>query len=752
MELDRRAFLRSVGAAGVGGVSLPVLADRIAATNPVEGPDSRFGVLMDIPNCIGCRKCEYACEEAAGFGPPPIETYDDKSVFALHRRPDPKRYTTVNEFPNPADPGKPVYVKVQCMHCNEPGCASACLTNAFRKTPEGAVIYDERVCIGCRYCMVACPFDIPAYTYDDPYSPVIRKCTMCFERVTRQGDIPACVKICPQEALTFGRRGDLIELGREKITHNPGKYVQHIYGEHEVGGTSWMYISSRPFEELDFRTDLGTTPYPELTKGFLSAVPLVLILWPALLMGSYAFTGRRQQLGLSNPANPHGGLLELGESVERRPASAQPKPQGELPHAELPEASGTDRAAQEPPRRHTDWRAWVTDKLFMGLSPGQYAKALVTPFNVIAALILCVGLPVTWIRFTRGLAATTHLSDDYPWGLWIGFDVLCGVGLAGGGYVLASTVYLFGLKDYRPLLRPAILTGFLGYFFVVVGLCYDLGRPWRLPYPMLVSYGVTSVMFLVGWNVALYLTVQLLEFCPAIFEWLDLKTLRRWAEKLTIGATVFGVILSTLHQSALGALFLLAPGKVHPLWYSPFIPVFFFISSIIAGLAMVVVESALSHRIFRTQVADHGPGEIDRLVVGLGRAASVLLFTYFCLKWLGVAHGQHWALLNTPYGYLFLLEVFGFVLAPCLLYAHAARRQNAGLVRFTSVLTVLGILLNRLNVSLIAYQWDHQTRYFPHWMEFMVTITIVTVGLLTFRWIANRMPVLYDHPRYAAAH
>lgn len=543
----------------------------------------------------------------------------------------------------------------------------------------------------------------------------------------------------------------MIDLGREKITHNPGKYVPHIYGEHEVGGTSWMYISSKPFKELDFRTDLGTTPYPELTKGFLSAVPLVLILWPALLMGSYAFGRRRQELDVSNPANPHGGLLELGESVERLPASAQPKPQGALPHAELPEAGGTDRAAEEPPRRHTDWRAWVTDKLFLGLSPGQYAKQLVTPFNLVATAILCVGLPITWIRFTRGLAATTNLSDNYPWGLWIGFDVLCGVALAGGGYVLASTVYLFGLKDYRPLLRPAILTGFWGYFFVVVGICYDLGRPWRLPYPMLVSYGVTSVMFLVSWHVALYLTVQLLEFCPAIFEWLDLKTLRRWAEKLTIGATVFGVILSTLHQSALGALFLLAPGKVHPLWYSPFIPVFFFISSIIAGLAMVVVESTLSHRIFRAQVADHGPGEIDRLVVGLGRAASVLLFTYFCLKWLGVAHGQHWEHLNTPYGYLFLLEVFGFVLVPCLLYAHAARWQNAGLVRFTSVLTVLGILFNRLNVSLIAYQWDHQTRYFPHWMEFMVTITIVTVGLLALRWIANRMPVLYEHPQYSVA-
>jgi len=400
------------------------------------------------------------------------------------------------------------------------------------------------------------------------------------------------------------------------------------------------------------------------------------------------------------------------------------------------------------PTRAMGWRAWLADKLFMGKPFSEYARGLVTPFNVVAAMILCVGLPVTFIRFTRGLAATTNLSNDYPWGLWIGFDVLCGVALAAGGFVLGSAVYLFGLRDYHCLVRPAILTGFLGYFFVVVGLCYDLGRPWRLPYPMLVSYGVTSVMFLVGWHVALYLTVQFLEFCPALFEWLDLRKLRKWVGRLTIGATVFGVILSTLHQSALGALFLLAPHKMHPLWYSPFIPLFFFVSAVIAGLAMVVFESMLSHRVFHHQLAGRSPVRTDRLVIGLGKAASVLLFTYFCLKWMGVAHGQHWDLLNTPYGYVFLLEVFGFVLAPALLYAVAVRRQSAALVRFTSVLVILGIIFNRLNVSLITFQWDHEARYFPHWMEFAVTITIVTVGLLTFRWIVNRMPVLYDHPDY----
>jgi Ni/Fe-hydrogenase subunit HybB-like protein len=397
-------------------------------------------------------------------------------------------------------------------------------------------------------------------------------------------------------------------------------------------------------------------------------------------------------------------------------------------------------------------QSWLADKLFMGQPFNDYLRGLITPFNFIALIILCIGLPIAWIRFTQGLEATTNLTDNYPWGLWIGFDVLVGVALAAGGFVLGSAVHLFGMRQYYPLVRPAILTGFLGYFFVVVGLCFDLGRPWRLPYPMIVSYGVTSVMFLVGWHVATYLTVQLLEFCPAIFEWLNLKKLRKWAVWLTIGATVFGVILSTLHQSALGALFLLAEGKVHPLWYSPFIPIFFFASAVIGGITMVIFESMLSHRIFHSQVADHDPAETDRLVIGLGKAASVLLFTYFCLKWIGVAHGQCWEYLNTSYGYWFLLEVFGFVLLPCFLFGIAVRNQNAMLVRYTAVLTVLGIVLNRLNVSVITFQWNLEDRYFPHWMEFAVTIMVVTVGLITFRWIVNRMPVLYVHPDYPPEH
>jgi len=397
-------------------------------------------------------------------------------------------------------------------------------------------------------------------------------------------------------------------------------------------------------------------------------------------------------------------------------------------------------------------RSWISQKLLLGKSFSAYVKDLQSPFNVIAAVILAVGLPITWIRFTKGIGAVSNLSNNNPWGLWIGVDVLSGVALAAGGFAVGTAVHLLGARKYHPVVRPAVLTGFLGYFFVVVGLCYDLGRPWRLPYPMIVSYGVTSVMFLVGWHVALYLTVQFVEFSPAVFEWLGWKKIREWAAKLTVIATVFGAILSTLHQSALGALFLLTPGKLHPLWYSPFLPVFFFISAIAAGITMVIFEGMLSHRIFGDQVSAADHHSFDDLTLGLGKAASAVLFTYFCLKWVGVAHDYRWAYLGTPMGRWFLLEVFAFILAPALLLFWATRIRRAELVRLGAVWAVTGVIFNRVNVSMVAMNWNNPDRYSPHWMEYVVTITVITVGLLTFRFIVNRMPVLYKHRDFDYEH
>ena len=398
--------------------------------------------------------------------------------------------------------------------------------------------------------------------------------------------------------------------------------------------------------------------------------------------------------------------------------------------------------------------SWIRENIFLGKSFRDYVKSNLTPFNFIAALILLIGIPVMAYRIIYGLGPSTNLTDNNPWGIWIGFDMMTGVALAAGGFVVGTAVHLFGMKEYRPLVRPAILTGFLGYLFAVIGLMFDLGRYYRLPYPMFVSLGVSSILFLVAWHVALYLTTQFVEWCPAIFEWLNMKKFRQWFIRLTLGATIFGVILSTLHQSALGSLFLLMPSKLHPLWYSSLIPVYFFVSAIIAGIAMVIVESMLSHRVFKEQVPkmamDHA--QFDRITIGLGKAASALLITYFCLKLIGVTHGNNWNLINTKYGYWWLVEVVGFVLIPAFLYAIGVRNENAKLIRVTSVITVIGIALNRVNQSIICFNWNIEEQYIPHWMEVTITITIITIGLLTFRWIINRMPILYDHPDYEIEH
>lgn len=293
MSVNRREFLKFAGAAGLA-VAAPSSA-HAASANRVS--NDWMGMLTDLTQCVGCRKCEWACKQANGLGDPqPIDAYDDKSVFDHKRRTDGLSLTVINRYPSTEPAGKPTYVKTQCMHCFEPACASACLVGAYRKSKQGPVVYDSSACIGCRYCMVACPFEMPAYTYDNPTSPVVSKCMMCFERIAGGKDAPACAKMCPVEAITFGKRSDLLTLARGKIAKDPKRYVNHIYGENEAGGTCWLYIAGRPFEELGFRTDVGTTPYPELTKGFLSAVPFIQTIYPAVLMGAYAFTRRREEL------------------------------------------------------------------------------------------------------------------------------------------------------------------------------------------------------------------------------------------------------------------------------------------------------------------------------------------------------------------------------------------------------------------------------------------------------------------------
>ncbi len=307
-RISRRGFLKGAGiAAGCVALSGLVKVPSALAAEDFQGYPDRYGMLTDITMCVGCRMCEFGCAKANHL-PEPKYPPATSAVFETKRRTDANTFTVVNRYTNPVS-GEPVYRKQQCMHCNEPACASACLVAALKKNPEGQVTYNENVCIGCRYCMVACPFNGLTYEYDDAATPAIRKCWMCFERF-QQGLIPACAEICPTKATIFGKRSDLLKIAKDRIAERPDLYVDHIYGETEVGGTGWMYISSVPFDLLGLPGNLGKTPYPEYTRDFLLGVPLVLTMWPGLLAGVNALIKRKERLAQDQGSGKHEGQVK----------------------------------------------------------------------------------------------------------------------------------------------------------------------------------------------------------------------------------------------------------------------------------------------------------------------------------------------------------------------------------------------------------------------------------------------------------
>jgi len=405
--------------------------------------------------------------------------------------------------------------------------------------------------------------------------------------------------------------------------------------------------------------------------------------------------------------------------------------------------------------RFNSFGSWLMDKLLMGRSWPEYAKSLATPFNVLAAAVLIASVPVFYMRYTQGLSTVVHASAEYPWGLLLSWGIFAGEPLFACGFLVATAYYILGYKEYKPLVRLGVVAGMLGYMFAASYLLIDLGRPWRLYYPMAMSFGPSSILFVVAWHVCLYVNVQLLEFTPAILEWLGSRRVHKWVVSATVGLVILGTVLTTIHQSALGAMYLITPHKLHPLWYSSYLPVFFLSSAVYAAIAFIIVLGWASVKFFRQRCDQSFLDSIEGNTLSLAKGAALAMYVYFALKVIGLAKDNLWMELATPYGNWYMLEMFGFVLAPAMLITYGVKSSSLFSIRFASMWAIAGILLNRVNVNLIAYNWfmpDHIKHIIPPLPEVSMIMAMVTLHLLLMRWILNRMPVLGQDSRYEDSH
>ena len=849
------------------------------------------GILIDTTKCIGCRSCQVSCKEwndlpgektavpRAGLGLQNPVTVSAKTLTLI----------TYHEVAEPGAPGglKYVFTKRQCMHCDDPACASACPVTALRKTAEGPVTYDSGKCIGCRYCVWACPFGAPTAEWDS-LTPKIRKCTMCYDRISQPAPaqlngrkltedekkrfaereaIPACVKQCPAGALEFGERDGLLAEAKRRIQGQPGKYVDHVYGEHEAGGTSTLYLASAPFAALGF-PQVGTRVYTDVSAAALHTVPLSVVGVGALL-GSYAVYQRRVEVAQAEPAPAaetpgaaaRGPYKPIGWA-EKTPAAAAASAPVPAPRPAAAAAPAATPAPQPEPRKLVPalrelssffiglggilflvrlaggWRAsaqltssyfwgtWIfSDYVWMGAAAGALvtagiiyllreqgrspggasgqpagkrgkagahlefapeARKPVTPTEGLLKLLIGFGVLSFLFRFAAGLGGSTHLSDTYPWGLWIAFDFVW-ISVAAGAFAAAALIYIFRREDLYSLGRSAVLLGLLSYTFVVLTLVADLGLPWHF-WQLGVQAPKHSAMFEVSWCISLYLTVLAFEFLPIPCERWGLGRVLEWWKRYSllyvVGAVtlftflmsrsllytvlalvVFGflayafrarrgeapapvmlaigaVTLSAMHQSSLGSLYLLMRDKLDALWWSPIMPLAYFLSSLVAGTALIIlVEMWIAG----------GYGRKLRIaqLAALGKVTCVALAGYELVR-VGdvIFRGQLPRALEGPREDLFLTEVALCGVLPLVLLSAKRLRERPAVLGVAAFVAMLGVVLNRLNAVFFAMDLKGPMPqiaprgYFPSVWEWGLSAGMIAATILLFRRAAQILPVL----------
>jgi formate dehydrogenase iron-sulfur subunit len=718
-----------------------------------ENSDSVKTTLVDITKCIGCRACQVACKQwndrdgeatefqwDLGFQNP--ATLSAKTLTLI----------TFHELPNEQAPGGLNYLFTmrRCLHCLEPACASACPTTALTRQPDGPVTYDADKCIGCRYCIWACPWGVPTAEWDS-LAPKIQKCTHCADRadqplpLARNGQaltqeeskqyranvvVPACVKACPADALQFGTRGDILKEARTRISGQPEKYVDHIYGEKEAGGTSVLYLSSVPFDKLGF-PDVGTKAYPAVSKIAIHSVPPAVLAVGALLGGTYAFLKRRA-FALSN---------------------------------------GPDAVTANAVSHHPEFE--------------PIRQKLLTPLNWILLGLMAFGLISLIARFALGLGGSTHLSNTYAWGLWIVFDLVW-IAVAAGAFATAGIIYVFQRKDLYSMGRSAVLMGLLSYSFVTVTLIADLGLPWHF-YQLGLQAPEQSAMFEVSWCVGLYVSILLLEFLPVPFERWGLQKAKdiwqRWSGAYVAGAlTLFvyllsrqltyalltavlfsflawafrardkksepimlaiaAVTFSTMHQSSLGSLFLLMPDKLAPQWWSPVMPVSFFLSSIAAGTSLVVLCEMWMAKAWGRRL------QIPQLAA-MGKISFCSLLVYWAFRLVDmVVRGQFSGAFSESLGVLFAAEFFLGGIVPMVLLGTASLRTRPVVLFLGAFLATTGVVFNRVNVVLLAMKLKGSmpqiapASYTPSIFEWGISVGLIAATIFLFGLGARIMPIL----------
>jgi Ni/Fe-hydrogenase subunit HybB-like protein len=370
----------------------------------------------------------------------------------------------------------------------------------------------------------------------------------------------------------------------------------------------------------------------------------------------------------------------------------------------------------------------------------RFLLSKITLWRTIVVLIFAAGCYGAYARFALGLHDSTHLTDGQPWGLWVGLGTLCGVGISAGGFAIAAAVYLLGFERYRPIVRVSVLLSFLGYLTVVIGMMYELGLPWRIWHPI-VMWNRHSVLFEVSWCVMLYTTVLSLEFSPALIEVIPWKAFRefylKWHHEILIGLVMVGAVLSSLHQSFLGGLYLLAKGKLDPLWYSQYLPTLFYLSAVPAGLAATIMVAYLCTRSMNAR--------IDPIILTeMSQVIAPLLYVYALFRGIDLfTHGGAAYILQwRQESLLFFLEIGLFVVAPIILLSQEKIRTNPQRLYLTCSLIVMGFMTNRLNVSVTAFERTSGFHYVPKWTEFALTLATVTAAAVAFHYAVRYLDIV----------